>query len=43
MFVFVPQGQTSATFTIATTGFPNVVTITATAGGIRKTASLTVR
>ncbi len=42
-FLFIPQGQTSAVFTITTSRFTGVVTITATAGGVSKTASLTVQ
>jgi hypothetical protein len=42
-FAIVPQGQTSAVFTITTSRFPGVVTFTATAGGVTKTASLTVQ
>ncbi len=42
-FVLIPQGQSSATFTITTSGFPNVVTITAIAGGVKVTATLTVQ
>jgi hypothetical protein len=42
-FLFIPQGQTSAVFTITTGRFPGVVTFTATAGGVSKTASLTVQ
>jgi hypothetical protein len=40
--LIVPQGQSSATFPITTT-LPKVVTITATAGGVSKTATLTVQ
>ena len=42
--VIVPQGKTTATFTILTTrvASPQNVTITATAGGITQTAALTV-
>jgi uncharacterized protein (TIGR03437 family) len=40
--LIVPQGQSSATFPI-TTSLPKVVTITATAGGVSKTATLTVQ
>jgi hypothetical protein len=43
LFLIIPQGQTSAAFTIATTHFPGVVTIAATAGGVKKTATLTVQ
>src|ERR1019366_2272 len=42
LFLIIPQGQTSAVFTIATTHFSGVVTIAATAGGVKKTATLTV-
>jgi hypothetical protein len=42
-FVIIPQSQTSAVFTIATTQPPGVVTISATAGGVKKTATLTVQ
>jgi hypothetical protein len=42
-FVIIPQGQSSAGFTIATTHFPGAVTISATAGGVKKTATLTVQ
>jgi hypothetical protein len=42
-FAIIPQGQTSAVFTITTSRFPGVVTFTATAGGVSKTASLTVQ
>lgn len=42
-FVLIPQGQSSALFTIATSRFAGVVTLTATAGGVSKTASLTVQ
>jgi hypothetical protein len=42
-FVIIPQGQTSAAFTISTTHFSGVVTISATAGGVKKTATLTVQ
>jgi hypothetical protein len=43
LFVIIPQSQTSAVFTIATTHFSGVVTIAATAGGVKKTATLTVQ
>ena len=43
LFVIIPQSQTSTAFTIATTHFPGVVTIAATAGGVKKTATLTVQ
>jgi hypothetical protein len=43
LFVIIPQSQTSAAFTIATTHFSGVVTISATAGGVKKTATLTVQ
>jgi uncharacterized protein (TIGR03437 family) len=42
-FLIIPQGQISATFLITTSRFSGVVTITATAGGISKTATLTVQ
>jgi uncharacterized protein (TIGR03437 family) len=42
-FVLIPQGQTSATFTITTSGFAGVVKFTATAGGVSQTATLTVQ
>jgi uncharacterized protein (TIGR03437 family) len=42
-FLIIPQGQSSGTFTITTTRFTDVVTFTATAGGVSKTASLTVQ
>jgi|GEM_PF-3414527 len=42
-FAIIPQGQTSAVFTITTSRFAGVVTFTATAGGVSKTASLTVQ
>jgi uncharacterized protein (TIGR03437 family) len=42
-FVIVAQGQSSAAFTITTTGFTGVVTFTATAGGASQTASLAVQ
>jgi hypothetical protein len=42
-FVLIPQGQSSAAFTVTTSRFAGVVTITATAGGVSKTASLTVQ
>ena len=42
-FAIIPQGQTSAVLTITTSRFPGVVTFTATAGGVSKTASLTVQ
>jgi uncharacterized protein (TIGR03437 family) len=42
-FGIIPQGQNSAVFTITTSRFPGVVTFTATAGGVSKTASLTVQ
>jgi hypothetical protein len=43
--VTVPQGQTTAIFTVTTTPVPvaQTVTITASAGGVTKTASLTVQ
>ena len=41
--LIVPQGQSSATFPITTTSFSRSVTITATAGGVSKTATLTVQ
>jgi uncharacterized protein (TIGR03437 family) len=43
LFLIIPQGQTSAAFTIATTHFSGVVTIAATAGGVKMTATLTVQ
>jgi uncharacterized protein (TIGR03437 family) len=42
-FVLIPQGQTSATFTITTSRFAGMVTFTATAGGVSQTANLTVQ
>ena len=42
-FAIIPQGQSSAGLTITTSRFPGVVTFTATAGGVSKTAILTVR
>ena len=42
-FVIIPQGQSSAGFTITTSHFQGVVTFTATAGGVKKTATLTVQ
>jgi hypothetical protein len=44
-FVTVPEGQTKVTFTIATTHIttPQTVTITASAAGVSKTATLTVQ
>ena len=42
-FATIPQGQTSAVFTITTSRFPGMVTFTATAGGVSKTATLTVQ
>ena len=42
-FAIIPQGQSSVTFTITTSRFTGVVTFTATAGGVSKTASLTVQ
>jgi hypothetical protein len=42
-YLIIPQGQTSAAFPIATTHFSGVVTISATAGGVKKTATLTVQ
>jgi uncharacterized protein (TIGR03437 family) len=41
-FVLVPQGQTTAVFTI-TTARSGVATVTATAGSVSKTATLTVQ
>jgi hypothetical protein len=41
--LIVPQGQSSATFPITTTSFSRSVTITATAGGVSKPATLTVQ
>jgi uncharacterized protein (TIGR03437 family) len=41
--LIVPKGQSSATFPITTSPFPRVVTITATAGGVSKSATLTVQ
>ncbi len=41
-FAIIPLGQSSAGFTI-TTRAPGVVTFTATAGGVKKTATLTVQ
>ncbi len=43
LFLIVPQGQSSATFLITTTSFSRSVTITATVGGVSKTATLTVQ
>jgi uncharacterized protein (TIGR03437 family) len=42
-FVLIPQGQTSAAFTITTSRFAGVVTFTATAGGVSQTAILMVQ
>jgi uncharacterized protein (TIGR03437 family) len=42
-FAIVAQGQSSAGFTITTGSLPGVVTFTATAGGVSKTAILTVQ
>ena len=42
-FAIIPQGQSSAVLTITTSRFSGVVTFTATAGGVSKTASLTVQ
>jgi uncharacterized protein (TIGR03437 family) len=42
-FATIAQGQSSAGFTITTSRFPGVVTFTATAGGVSKTATLTVQ
>jgi hypothetical protein len=42
-WTIIPQGQSSAVFTITTTRFPELVTFTATAGGVSKTATLTVQ
>jgi uncharacterized protein (TIGR03437 family) len=42
-FAIIQQGQSSAGFTITTGSRPGVVTFTATAGGVRKTATLTVQ
>jgi hypothetical protein len=42
-FVLIPQGANSASFLIATSRFTGVVTFTATAGGVSKTATLTVQ
>lgn len=44
-FVTIPQGQTSVSFTIVTNhvSSPQTVTITASAGGVTKTAPLTVQ
>jgi hypothetical protein len=42
-FLIIPQGQISATFVISTSRFTGVVTITATAGAVSKTATLTVQ
>jgi hypothetical protein len=42
-FVVILQGQNSASFTIMTNRFPGLVTFTATAGGVIKTATLTVQ
>ncbi len=41
-FATIPQGQSSAVLTI-NTSFPGVATFTATAGGVKKTAILTVQ
>jgi uncharacterized protein (TIGR03437 family) len=42
-FAIIPLGQNSAVFTITTSRFAGVVTFTATAGGVSKTATLTVQ
>ena len=42
-FATIAQGQSSAGFTITTGSLPGVVTFTATAGGVSKTATLTVQ
>jgi hypothetical protein len=42
-FAIIPLGQSSAVLTITTSRFPGVVTFTATAGGVQKTATLTVQ
>ena len=42
-FAIIPQGQSSAGLTITTSRFPGVVTFTATAGGVSKTAILSVQ
>jgi uncharacterized protein (TIGR03437 family) len=42
-FLTVLQGQSSATFPITTTPFPNSIEITAKAGGVSKSATLTVQ
>jgi hypothetical protein len=42
-FAIIPLGQSSVVFTITTSRFPGVVTFTATAGGVSKTATLTVQ
>jgi uncharacterized protein (TIGR03437 family) len=42
-FANIPQGQSSAVLTITTSRFQRVVTFTATAGGVSKTATLTVQ
>jgi trimeric autotransporter adhesin len=42
-FAIIPLGQSSVVFTITTSRFPGVVTFTATAGGVSKTANLTVQ
>jgi len=42
-FVMIPQGQTSATFLIATGPSTGVVTFTATLGDVSQTAILTVQ
>jgi len=42
-FMLIPQGQSSAVFPISTSRFAGVVTFTATANGVSKTASLTVQ
>jgi hypothetical protein len=39
----IQQGQSVAVFTITTSRFPGAVTFTATAGGVQKTATLTVQ
>ena len=41
--LIIAQGQSSAGFTITTGSLPGVVTFTATAGGVSKTAILTVQ
>lgn len=42
-YAIIQLGQTSATLAITTSRFPGVVTFTAAAGGVKKTATLTVQ